>query len=116
MWEIHIHQSGCFLFLSNESFKREPKKRNSYLFCVFFFFIFSRGLATLWEALSVRPLVRWSVGPLVRWSVGPLVMIEYESAKTLISAPAHLSATSIGRVSGLVSLAEPLKQLTESTI
>ena len=44
-----------------------------------------------------------SVGPLVRRSVGPSVMvIELESVKTRISAPAHPSATGIGRVSGLV--------------
>ena len=47
---------------------------------------------------SVRPSVRPSVGPLVRRSV----MIELESVKTRISAPAHPSATGIGRVSGLV--------------
>ena len=47
----------------------------------------------------------WSVGPSVRRSVGPSVMvIELESVKTRISAPAHPSATGIGRVSGLVHL------------
>ena len=46
----------------------------------------------------VRPSVRPSVGPSVRWSV----VIELESVKTRISAPAHPSATGIGRVSGLV--------------
>ena len=41
--------------------------------------------------------------PSVRWSVRPLVMvIELESVKMRISAPAHPSATDIGRVSGLV--------------
>ena len=41
--------------------------------------------------------------PSVRPSVGPLVMvIELESVKMRISAPAHPSATGIGRVSGLV--------------
>ena len=36
--------------------------------------------------------------------VGPSVMvIELESVKTRISAPAHPSATGIGRVSGLVN-------------
>ena len=58
--------------------------------------LFSRGLATLLEALSVHRLVGWSVG----WSV----VIELESVKTRISAPAHPSATGIGRVSGLVAL------------
>ena len=43
--------------------------------------------------------------PSVRWSVGPSVMvIELESVKSRISAPAHPSATGIGRVSGLVYL------------
>ena len=37
----------------------------------------------------------------VRPSIGPSVMIELESVKTHISAPAHLSETG-GRVSGLV--------------
>ena len=40
-----------------------------------------------------------SVGPSVRRSV----VIELESVKIGISAPAHPSATSIGRVSGLVT-------------
>ena len=61
-------------------------------------FFFSRGLATLEEALSVRPLVGRSVG----WSVGRSVVIESESGKTRISAPAPPSATGTGRVSGLV--------------
>ena len=39
-----------------------------------------------------------SVGRLVGWSV----VIELESVKARISAPAHPSATGIGRVSGLV--------------
>ena len=43
-----------------------------------------------------------SVGPSIRWSVRPSMMIELESVKTRISAPAHLSATGIGRVSDLV--------------
>ena len=60
--------------------------------------VFSRGQATLYEALSVRP----SVGRLVGRSVGRSVVIELESVKTRISAPAHPSATGIGRVSGLV--------------
>ena len=45
------------------------------------------------------PSVRRSVGPLVRRSVGQSVMIELESVKTRISAPAHPSATD-GCVSG----------------
>ena len=49
--------------------------------------------------MSVRPSVRWSVGPLVHWSVGEH---ESKSGKWCISAPAHPSATGIGRVSGLV--------------
>ena len=47
---------------------------------------------------SVRPSVGWLVGRLV----GRSVVIELESVKTRISAPAHPSATGIGRVSGLV--------------
>ena len=42
-----------------------------------------------------------SVGPSVRRLVGRSVVIELESVKTRISAPAHLSATGIGRVFGL---------------
>ena len=42
--------------------------------------------------------------PSVRWSVGWSVVIELESVKTCISAPAHPFATGIGRVSGLVFL------------
>ena len=49
---------------------------------------------------SVRPSVGWLVG----WSVGRSVTLESKSGKTRISAPAHPSATGIGRVSGLVSL------------
>ena len=48
---------------------------------------------------SVGPSVRRSVG----WSVGWSVTLESKSGKTRISAPAHLSATGIGRVSGLVT-------------
>ena len=55
--------------------------------------VFSRGHATLKEALSVGPSVRLSVR-----------QHESKSGKTRISAPAHPSATGIGRVSGLVSL------------
>ena len=44
-----------------------------------------------------------SVGPLVRPSV---MVIELESVETRISAPAHPSATGIGRVSGLVFLCQ----------
>ena len=44
--------------------------------------------------MSVRPSVHWSVG----WSV----VIESKSGKIRISAPAHPSATGIGRVSSLV--------------
>ena len=40
--------------------------------------LFSRLLGILKEALSIRPLVRWSVVP--------LVMIKFESAKTPITA------------------------------
>ena len=51
----------------------------------------------------VRPSVPPSVLPLVRWSVGPSFMvIELDSVKTRISAPAHPSATGFGCVSGLV--------------
>ena len=46
----------------------------------------------------VRSSVRRLVGRLVGWSV----VIEFESVKTRISAPAHPSATGIGRVSSLV--------------
>ena len=42
--------------------------------------------------------------PSVRRLVGRSVVIELESVKTCISAPAHPSATGIGRVSGLVSI------------
>ena len=45
------------------------------------------------------PSVGWLVGPSVRPSVREH---ESKSVKTRISAPAHLSATGIGRVSGLV--------------
>ena len=56
-------------------------------------YLFSPGHATLQEALSVRP------------SIGLWVMvIELESVKTRVSAPAQPSATGFGRVSGLVSL------------
>ena len=48
------------------------------------------------------PSVRPSVRPLVGWLVGRSVVIELESVKTRISAPAHPSATGIGHVSGLV--------------
>ena len=48
--------------------------------------------------ISIRGFVR----PSVRWLVGWSVVIELESVKTHISAPAHPSATGIGRVSGLV--------------
>ena len=51
---------------------------------------------------SIRGFVRPSVGQLIGWSVGRSVVIELESVKTRISAPAHPSATGIGRVSGLV--------------
>ena len=50
------------------------------------------------------PSVRWSVGPSVRRSVGEH---ELKSGKTRISAPAHPSATGIGRVSGLVEGQKP---------
>ena len=53
--------------------------------------LFSRGLATLQEALSVR------------WSVRRSITLKSKSGKTRISAPAHPSATD-GRVSGLVDL------------
>ena len=43
--------------------------------------------------------------PSVRQSIGPSVVIELESVKTRISAPAHPSATG-GRVSGLVPSSE----------
>ena len=53
----------------------------------------------LWTRNSIRGFVR----PSVRLSVRPSVMvIELKSVKTRISAPAHPSATGIGRVSGLV--------------
>ena len=48
--------------------------------------------------MSVHPSVGWLVGRSVGWSM----VIELESVKTRISAPAHPSATGIGRVSGLV--------------
>ena len=52
---------------------------------------------------SIRAFVRPSVRPSVRRSVGPLVREhESKSVKTRISAPAHASATGIGRLSGLV--------------
>ena len=54
------------------------------------FQISSCGHAILQEALSVCQ------------SVGPSVMIELESVKTRITAPAHPSATGVGHVSGLV--------------
>ena len=54
--------------------------------------------ATLQPALSVCRSVGWSVG----WLVGRSMVIELESVKMHISAPAHPSATGIGRVSGLV--------------
>ena len=68
--------------------------------------------ASLYESLSVCPSVRPSVcpsvGPSFRRSVGPSVrwsvVSELESVKTRISAPAHPSATGIGRVSGLVDV------------
>ena len=44
-----------------------------------------------------------SVGRSVGWLVGWSVTLESRSGKTRISAPAHPSATGIGRVSGLVS-------------
>ena len=62
-----------------------------FIFVLFFFSFFSRGRATLYEALSVRRLVCWSVGE-----------HESKSGKTSVSAPAHPSATGIGCVSGLV--------------
>ena len=53
---------------------------------------------------SVRLSVGPSVGPSVRRSVRRSVgEHESKSGKTRISAPAHPSATGIGRVSGLVS-------------
>ena len=60
------------------------------------FFLFLVADKRLYKRLC--PSVRWSVGPLVCRSV----VIELESVKTRISAPAHPSATGIGRVSGLV--------------
>ena len=58
----------------------------------------------LYERLcpSVGLSVRWSVGPSVCRSVRWSVVIKFESVKTRIFAPAHPSATIIGRVSGLV--------------
>ena len=53
--------------------------------------LFSRDEATLYERVSIRPLVRWSVG----WLVGPSVTL---------SLFGLLGAT-YGRVSGLVSIA-----------
>ena len=63
----------------------------SFFFLLFLFSLFSCGYATLWEALSVRRSVGRSV-----------MVIELESVKMRISAPAHPSATGIGHVSGLV--------------
>ena len=55
-------------------------------------------------SLKKSPSVFWCghVGPSVRRSV----VIELESVKTHISAPAYPSATGIGRVSGLVFMTE----------
>ena len=53
-----------------------------------------RNLAQL---MAQSALVGWLVG----WSVRER---ESKSVKTRISAPAHPSATGIGRVSGLVSM------------
>ena len=52
--------------------------------------------------LRTRNSIRGFVGPSVGPSVGPFVVIELEIVKTRISAPAHPSATGIGRVSGLI--------------
>ena len=60
---------------------------------------------------SVRPSVRPSVGWLVGWSV----TLESKSGKTRISAPAHPSATGIGRVSGLVFLFLPSPDFETAT-
>ena len=67
---------------------------------LFFFFHFFLSPILFF---SIRGFFRPSVGRSVHWSVGPLVREhESKSVKTRISAPAHLSATGIGRVSGLV--------------
>ena len=71
--------------------------------------IFSCGHVTLKEALSVRPLVGRSVGR----SVGEH---ESKSGKTSVSAPAHPSATGIGRVSGLDTYLADLAQFYFSLI
>ena len=90
--------------------------------------IFSRVHATLQVTMSVCPLFTFlaflvadkrlykrfcpSVGPSVGRLVGRSVVIELESVKTPISAPAHPSATGIGRVSVLVGLSvNPLVRL-----
>ena len=58
--------------------------------------------------ISIRGFVR----PLVGRSVGRSVVIELERVKTRISAPAHPSATGIGRVSGLVIEKKAFNTLT----
>ena len=59
--------------------------------CCVVFFVFSVADTQLYKSLCL------SVGPSVREH-------ESKSVKTRISAPAHPSATGIGRVSGLVIL------------
>ena len=59
--------------------------------------VFSCGHVTLYKALFVR------------WSIRPSVVIELESVKKRISAPAHPSTTGIDRVSSHVYDLRPRK-------
>ena len=52
--------------------------------------------------MRIRESISGFVNPSIRLLVRRSVMIELESVKTRISAPAHPSPTGIGRVSGLV--------------
>ena len=64
---------------------------------LYFFLLFSCGHETLKEALSIHPSIRpsvcpsvqLSIHPSIRWHISPSVMIELDSVKTRISAPAH---------------------------
>ena len=72
--------------------------------CLVFFCFFLNDCFNFVSYMNFQLRTRNSTRGFVRPLVRPYVVIELESVKTLISAPAHPSATGIGRVSGLVLL------------
>ena len=92
---LHLILFSLFLFSLFSLFVSLSFFSFFFSFLIFFFLVADTQLYK-----RLRP----SVGPFAGRSV---MVIELETVKTRISAPAHPSATGIGRVSGLVIVASP---------